>query len=37
MTETTNDNARFDVTEDGKLVQNDNHPVDFEENLTFDE
>jgi len=37
MTDTTNDDARFDVTENGKLVQNDDHPVDFEENLTFDE
>jgi hypothetical protein len=37
MTDTTNDDERFDVTEGGKLVQNDNHPADFEENLTFDE
>lgn len=31
------DESRFNVTEDGKLEQNDDHPVDFEEDLTFDE
>lgn len=30
------DEPRFTVTEDGKLEQNDDHPVDFEEDLVFD-
>lgn len=33
----TETDGRFDVTEDGKLVPNDEQPVDFEQNLTFDE
>ena len=34
---TGTDEQKFEVTEDGKLVKNDEQPVDFEENLTFDE
>jgi len=32
----TDEDQRFDVDEDGKLVKKDDHPVDFEEDLTFD-
>jgi hypothetical protein len=31
------DEKEFEITEDGKLVENDEQDADFEENLTFDE
>ena len=36
MSENTEDD-KFDVTEDGKLVENKETEANFEENLTFDE
>lgn len=36
MTDKNDDEKRFEITEDGKLVQNEDEPADFEENLTFD-
>ena len=36
MSENTTD-YKFDVTEDGKLVENKETEADFEEDLTFDE
>jgi len=34
--ESTSDNERFSVNEDGKLELNGDQEADFEENLTFD-
>jgi hypothetical protein len=30
------DEQKFEVTEDGKLEKNEDHPANFEEDLTFD-
>jgi hypothetical protein len=35
MSDTTED-KQFEVTDDGKLVKNDEQDADFEEDLTFD-
>lgn len=36
MSKNTDEEKRFEVTDDGKLVDNEEHDADFEENLTFD-
>lgn len=37
MTEDIETDGRFDITEDGLLVDTEEQEADFEENLTFDE
>jgi len=36
MTQDTDDDKQFEVTDDGKLVKDDEQDADFEEDLTFD-